>query len=236
MSTAPSPPPSHYADSPCSYPRSLDVDPDALVASTLRVLDQRAAPSMHEILAAYTTKGDGDRDMLFALLNAKTAEDNRMAADRNLRRTLLEICRSSSTPSPSAYGAHHLGIQQYPLPSPPTTLYQQSPAILTQSPPRRRTTSSSSSRSSGTDARSPHLRKRRRSRSPSRHDYRDYRSRASYEPHSDAPFPHSPYSSQSSSQHTGSPRSRETMTIGSLLTTRGAEYQDAERRGSSPAS
>ena len=31
---------------------------------------------MHEILAAYTAKGDGDRDMLFALLNAKTAEDN----------------------------------------------------------------------------------------------------------------------------------------------------------------
>jgi hypothetical protein len=31
---------------------------------------------MHEILAAYTAKGDGDREMLFALLNAKAAEDN----------------------------------------------------------------------------------------------------------------------------------------------------------------
>lgn len=31
---------------------------------------------MHEILAAFTAKGDGDREMLFALLNAKAAEDN----------------------------------------------------------------------------------------------------------------------------------------------------------------
>lgn len=42
----------------------------------LTVPPQRPSPTMHEILAAYTAKGDGDRDMLFTLLNAKAAEDN----------------------------------------------------------------------------------------------------------------------------------------------------------------
>ena len=36
---------------------------------------QPPPPSLREILAAYRTKGDGDRDMLLAMLNAKTAED-----------------------------------------------------------------------------------------------------------------------------------------------------------------
>lgn len=40
------------------------------------IVQQRNPPSMHEILAAFTAKGDGDREMLFALLNAKAAEDN----------------------------------------------------------------------------------------------------------------------------------------------------------------
>lgn len=36
---------------------------------------QTPPPSLREILTAYRTKGDGDRDMLLAMLNAKTAED-----------------------------------------------------------------------------------------------------------------------------------------------------------------
>jgi hypothetical protein len=36
---------------------------------------QPTPPSLREILTAYRTKGDGDRDMLLAMLNAKTAED-----------------------------------------------------------------------------------------------------------------------------------------------------------------
>ncbi|GJE87747.1 hypothetical protein PsYK624_038300 [Phanerochaete sordida] len=243
MSAAPSPPASSYASSPCTYSRALDADTDALLASTLRVLDQRPPPTMHEILAAYTAKGDGDRDMLFALLNAKTAEDNRMAADRNLRRTLLELYRAQPQSSSSAYSGQHHMLPQYPLPSPPTSLYQQSPTVHTQSPAPRRRASSTSSRSSDENLASPPLRKRRRSRSPHRADYVDYRSRALYDRtvtsqrDAAAPFPTSPYSSHPSSHHSGgSPRSREAMTIGSLLSTRGAEYQEAERRASSPVS
>lgn len=241
MSSAPSPPASSYPSSPCPYPRALDPDTDPLLASSLRALDQRPPPTMHEILAAYTAKGDGDRDMLFALLNAKTAEDNRMAADRNLRRTLLELYRAQPQPSTSAYSGHHHPMHQYPLPSPPTSLYQQSPTVHTQSPAPRRRASSTSSRSSEENLASPPLRKRRRSRSPNRSDYGDYRSRAFYDrtapsQHDAAAYSTSPYSSQASSHHSGgSPRSREAMTIGSLLSTRGAEYQEAERRASSPA-
>ena len=46
MSSAPSPPPTSYPASPCSYPRALDLDHDhdALVASTLRILDQVCRP------------------------------------------------------------------------------------------------------------------------------------------------------------------------------------------------
>ncbi|EEB87084.1 hypothetical protein MPER_15722, partial [Moniliophthora perniciosa FA553] len=36
-------------------------------------------PTLREILTAYRTKGDGDREMLLAMLNAKTAEDQRLA-------------------------------------------------------------------------------------------------------------------------------------------------------------
>lgn len=36
---------------------------------------QQPPPSLREILGAYRSKGDGDRDMLIAMLNAKSAED-----------------------------------------------------------------------------------------------------------------------------------------------------------------
>jgi hypothetical protein len=38
-------------------------------------ITQSPPPSLREILAAYRAKGDGDRDMLLAMLNAKAAED-----------------------------------------------------------------------------------------------------------------------------------------------------------------
>jgi hypothetical protein len=167
-----------------------------------------------------------------------------MAADRNLRRSLLDFCRSASSYTASDYAGHH-DTHQYPLPSPPTSLYQHTPSFLSHSPPPRKRASSSSSHSSEETPRSPHMRKRRRSRSPSRKEYRDYRechSRASYDhraaAQSDASsYPLSPRSSQSSSQHTAeSPYSRETMTIGSLISARGAEYDDLDRRAASPAS
>jgi hypothetical protein len=36
---------------------------------------QSPPPTLRELLSAYRTKGDGDRDLLLAILNAKTAED-----------------------------------------------------------------------------------------------------------------------------------------------------------------
>ena len=36
---------------------------------------QPPPPSLREILGAYRTRGDGDREMLMAMLNAKSAED-----------------------------------------------------------------------------------------------------------------------------------------------------------------
>ena len=39
------------------------------------ILPQPPPPSLREILGAYKSKGDGDRDMLIAMLNAKSAED-----------------------------------------------------------------------------------------------------------------------------------------------------------------
>lgn len=37
--------------------------------------DQPPPPSLREILAAYKANGDGDREMLLTMLNAKAAED-----------------------------------------------------------------------------------------------------------------------------------------------------------------
>src|SRR5438477_13050863 len=50
---------------------------DPLLASACSFLDQARSPppSLRDILRANSTKGDGDRDMLLAVLNAKTAED-----------------------------------------------------------------------------------------------------------------------------------------------------------------
>ncbi|KIY51343.1 hypothetical protein FISHEDRAFT_56853 [Fistulina hepatica ATCC 64428] len=39
------------------------------------ILEQPPPPTLREILSAYTTKGDGDREMLLAMLNAKSSED-----------------------------------------------------------------------------------------------------------------------------------------------------------------
>lgn len=63
-----------------------------MVASSLQVLEQVSSPhlriaslvlsglqpsppTLRDILGAYRAKGDGDRDMLLAMLNAKAAED-----------------------------------------------------------------------------------------------------------------------------------------------------------------
>lgn len=41
----------------------------------LLTTEQTPPPSLREVLGAYNSRGDGDRDMLIAMLNAKSAED-----------------------------------------------------------------------------------------------------------------------------------------------------------------
>ncbi|KAI0094560.1 hypothetical protein BDY19DRAFT_913427 [Irpex rosettiformis] len=199
-SPAPSSPQDVYAHS--------EMTAHALVANTLQTLDQRSPPSLQEILAAFTSKGEGDRDMLFALLNAKAAEDNRIAAEKNLRRSLLEMYKGQPMVSPSVYVSESQG---YSLPSPPASSYRASPY------PIRRASRSPSSSQSSDEATYLESRKRRRSRSPGI-DLRPHRqSSLSAVTRSETAMPLSPYSSTSSQSGSGSPRSREAMNIGSLL-------------------
>ncbi|KAF5374854.1 hypothetical protein D9758_000072 [Tetrapyrgos nigripes] len=99
--------------------------PESLLASARNVLDQPPPPTLREILVAYRAKGDGDRDMLLAMLNAKTAEDQRIAQTASLHRALLEEHTSQSTILPP--------LTHYP--SPPSTYNH---------PPRKRHRSSRS--------------------------------------------------------------------------------------------
>ncbi|KAF8078278.1 hypothetical protein FPV67DRAFT_1775514 [Lyophyllum atratum] len=66
-------------------------------------------PTLREILTAYRAKGDGDRDMLLAMLNAKTAEDQRISSLASLQRTLLEVYQGSALAEyfPSSAAATH---------------------------------------------------------------------------------------------------------------------------------
>ncbi|KAI5831955.1 hypothetical protein K523DRAFT_268700 [Schizophyllum commune Tattone D] len=73
---------------------SLQLHSAIMTASTL--LEQPPPPSVREILAAYSTRGDGDREMLLAMLNAKSAEDQRLASVANLQKGLLDVYHSTS--------------------------------------------------------------------------------------------------------------------------------------------
>jgi len=90
---------SHPSD---DHPRSQK----SLLASTWQVLDQVCSflllfprppshffskpppPTLREILGAYRSRGDGDREMLMAMLNAKSAEDQ----VSNVHDMLLQPC------------------------------------------------------------------------------------------------------------------------------------------------
>ncbi|KAI0702450.1 hypothetical protein BC835DRAFT_1320658 [Cytidiella melzeri] len=191
---------------------------DALMTSALQSLHQRSPPSLHEILGAFTSKGDGDRDMLFALLNAKTAEDNRIAADKNLHRSLLEMYRvQPHTTTPSMY---MFETQPHSIPSPPPSTYRESPIVTTRSPYLERHTSRSSTPSHSSDeATYIESRKRRRTRSPSAETRRRHGSLSAVT-RSDDPLPPSPYSCGSSQNGSGSPRPRDAMAIDSLTAPR----------------
>ncbi|EIN13627.1 hypothetical protein PUNSTDRAFT_140125, partial [Punctularia strigosozonata HHB-11173 SS5] len=69
---------------------------DRTLAASYNVLEQAPPPTLREILGAYKAKGDGDRDLLMAMLNAKSAEDQRLASVAALQRTMLEIHQAHS--------------------------------------------------------------------------------------------------------------------------------------------
>lgn len=194
----------------------------SLLASTWAVLQQPPPPSIREVLTAYNAKGTGDREMLLAMLNAKSAEDNRIAAMATLQNSMLQFYTStagSSQPfaaplspdslsrSASGHGhdpgmphqyvaghAHHHGHHLPPSPSSRVNL----PPVRTE-PPRKRARSS----------RSPGRESPRSSRSP-------------------GPYPlHRRPSSHSSMEP---PPSRAAMAIGSLLSSSYAAASTSDDR------
>ncbi|KAJ1310369.1 hypothetical protein OPQ81_007107 [Rhizoctonia solani] len=65
--------------------------PRPILETTWHALSQAPPPSLREILTAYNSKGEGDREMLVALLNAKSAEDQRLASLATLHHTVLQM-------------------------------------------------------------------------------------------------------------------------------------------------
>jgi len=178
----------------------------ALLASTWQVLDQPPPPSLREILGAYRLRGDGDREMLMAMLNAKSAEDQRIASVASLHRSMLEYYQAYAgqmpeTPHPSTSNlpgsSHQNGAY---CPSSPHTAPT---SHLPYDPASQRSTHAH-----------PHKRVRT-SESPPPSMSRSVPSTYTSSP---PPGPPSPYSSRSDSVDQ-SPRPRDAMVIGSLLTT-----------------
>ncbi|KAH9922014.1 uncharacterized protein BXZ73DRAFT_79807 [Epithele typhae] len=248
MATLPSPPPHALSPEP-AYSRLPHPHPDltmkALLASSLRVLDQPPPPTLREILEAYKARGDGDRDMLLAMLNAKSAEDQRLASHATLHRTLLDFYHAPPLhPVPPMLamqlsdGPHSAASSAYPhphhFPSPPASYHHSPPALHDDPAHVRRHHSRSPSAaldprpSSSSIGQAPRKR-RRTSQSP------PPRTRASPPPyarhhHSHDTLPPLPYSPTSSG---GSPRSRESMAINSLLLTSHSRDEDGPVRHTS---
>ncbi|CAK5264882.1 unnamed protein product [Mycena citricolor] len=174
-----------------------------LTSSANSLLSQPAPPTLRDILGAYKLNGDGDRDMLIAMLNAKTAEDQRISALAALHRTMLDVYHLPS------HSSHRHDYPMFSHPSPPPLEVRSSRPAYQHVTPYPRPSYRASSPNSD------HRRKRARaSRSPppSVADHRHPMRR----PEQDE-FPPSPSSSSDSADY--SPRSRGSMTITSLLST-----------------
>ncbi|KAF7982104.1 hypothetical protein HWV62_30435 [Athelia sp. TMB] len=187
--------------------RQSDYETDRVISSTWHVLEQTPPPSLREVLGAYNSRGDGDRDMLIAMLNAKSAEDQRIASVAALHRTLLERQHPSSMSTPPTLAPLHIQHDRHSY----------SPMASSSHPYDRRHERRASDVSSGR-SRSPPA-------SPSSHSSRKRRrtsrdisspSDESYSSTLHDPSP-SPYASSASDSASSSPRSRASMTINSLL-------------------
>ncbi|KAH9081615.1 hypothetical protein EDB83DRAFT_2333867 [Lactarius deliciosus] len=191
-----------------------------LLASTWQVLDQPPPPTLREILGAYRSRGDGDREMLMAMLNAKSAEDQRIASVASLHRSMLEHYQISSKQTQEP---------PYPPATMPTGSSQQNGAYHASSPPDAPTAhfsynpNDTPSQRSSTHTRS-HLHSHKRYRA-SESPPSTYRSIPTSYTSSPPQGPPSPYSSHSDSVDQ-SPRSRDAMAIGSLLTVSARQTSD----------
>ncbi|KAJ3822646.1 hypothetical protein EV361DRAFT_901344 [Lentinula raphanica] len=172
---------------------SFYADKSQILVSALRTLEQTPPPSLREILNAYRAKGDGDRDMLLAMLNAKNAEDRRIAETSALHRTILESLNHESPSSPN------LPPLVYPNPS--------------QHPYQTKLPNVSTGQS--------YASKRTSSHSPPHHTYSPYHRPVSRDSTSTPPLqmPPSPYSAASNPDTNSSPKLKERgmMPIASML-------------------
>ncbi|GBE78055.1 hypothetical protein SCP_0109370 [Sparassis crispa] len=195
-------------------PHRIDQPLDTAIASVWHLLDQAPPPTLREILEAYKTKGDGDRDMLIAMLNAKSAEDQRLASVASLHRTMLDMYQAPMRPSlaPLHIADSH---PAYPSSHYSNSLYH-SHVHEAYDHPRRAEPSHSQPPPAAHQSR----KRRRASQSPPPQP-RAYRPRERLDqPAHDLPFPPSPFSSASTHSNrsgSGSPRSRESIAIGALL-------------------
>ncbi|KAI0034955.1 hypothetical protein K488DRAFT_83555 [Vararia minispora EC-137] len=176
----------------------------SLIASTWHLLEQAPPPSLREILNAYRARGDGDRDMLLAMLNAKSAEDQRIAAIATLHRSMLEYYSQPQQPSPAPAPPPHAHYHAHHLPHPSDRSHPAHHHPRAHSPPRAR-----QYRSPDSPAADDHD-----------HDQPRKRHRRSPSPRSPGSSPHSSASAVPSSPYSDAPRSpgaRSAMAIDSLL-------------------
>ncbi|KAJ7596692.1 hypothetical protein C8J56DRAFT_918093 [Mycena floridula] len=87
-----------------------------IISLSMSLLNETPGPSMREILQAYRSKGDGDKELLLALLRAQTAENERIAKIAALHRSVLEVySHSTRVPSNEPMDVSH----HYPTPESP---------------------------------------------------------------------------------------------------------------------
>ncbi|KAH7340294.1 hypothetical protein B0J17DRAFT_715523 [Rhizoctonia solani] len=89
--TSPKAPSAAVAAPPPTAKVTGSEQPRPILETTWHALSQAPPPSLREILSAYNSKGEGDREMLVALLNAKSAEDQRLASLATLHQTVLQM-------------------------------------------------------------------------------------------------------------------------------------------------
>ncbi|KAM6497959.1 hypothetical protein JOM56_005907 [Amanita muscaria] len=213
------------SSSPPYLASPMDPEFRRLFASATYVLDQAPPPSLREILAAYSARGDGDREMLLSMLNAKAAEDQRIASIATLHRTTLELYQVVNADSrqsplysingPSCAPPHNPSVRQYEHKNSQRSRSRHRSSSRSCSPSRSRIYIPPIRDAPKSDIGAEHPRKRPRvsQSSSSRGKMND----PFTGPHPDH-LPPSPYSSSSRSDSAEcSPRSRASMAIGSLL-------------------